>query len=154
MDARALERRLAEVEDPEVPITLKDLGVLRSVAIDGARVTVSMVPTRLGCPGRSEMERRVLRAAEVADPRWVVTIEWTYDQWSPVSITAHGRSTLQEQGYIAGPAVAVCPYCGSNDVRREGEFGGSLCKQPLTCRSCGSPFDALRGAAGGVSTES
>jgi ring-1,2-phenylacetyl-CoA epoxidase subunit PaaD len=137
---------IAAVEDPEVPITLVDLGVVRDVSVDGDEIRVLMVPTRLGCPGRPEMERRVREAVRSVDPSATVAVEWKLAGWSPVSITPRGREALREHGYTAEASARACPYCGSGDVREEGGFGGSLCKAPLTCRSCGSPFDALRSA--------
>lgn len=151
MDAQerenAIRAELDLVEDPEVPITLHDLGVLRDVRVDGKNVEVTMVPTRLACPGRDEMARRVRAATHEIDPDASVNIYWDMESWEPTDITAHGCGVLREAGY--SPALdneIECPYCGSGEVEREGDFGGSLCKMPYTCGSCRSTFEAVRSA--------
>jgi ring-1,2-phenylacetyl-CoA epoxidase subunit PaaD len=136
---------LEAVEDPEVPVTLADLGVLRSVEIDDERVVVHLAPTRLGCPGRAEMTRRVEEAVHGARPGADVTVEWDMVAWRPETITQRGTDVLAEWGYALLTGGLHCPYCRSGDVRGEGDFGGSVCKRPYTCRACGSTFDALRG---------
>ena len=136
---------LAEVEDPEVPVTLADLGVLRSVEITDERVVVHLAPTRLGCPGRAEMTRRVEEAVRGARPEAVVDVEWDMVAWRPDQITSRGADVLAEWGYALLAGGLRCPYCRSEDTRSEGEFGGAVCKRPFTCRACGSTFDVLRG---------
>lgn len=142
----AIRTALSQVEDPEVPVTLADLGVLRAVAMIDGRVRVTLVPTRLGCPGRGEMERRVRHAVKDAAPHLTVDVEWQMTAWDERDITECGRQVLGEAGYVAGVGAApVCPYCSSERIERTAEFGGSLCKVPYACQSCGSTFDALRG---------
>ncbi len=143
----ALEAALAKVEDPEIPVALLDLGVLRGVTVDGTRVLVRLRPTRLGCPGRSTMERDVAAAVKTVDPSLTVEVDWELLPWREQDVTPAGKAALESIGYavlLGGPAR--CPYCTSEDVRSDGEFGGALCKLPYTCRACGSTFDAMRSA--------
>ena len=143
----ALEAALAKVEDPEIPVTLFDLGVLRGVTVDGTRLLVRLRPTRLGCPGRDCMERDVATAVKVVDPSLTLEVDWELLPWREQDVTPAGKAALEELGYavlLGGPAR--CPYCASEDVRSDGEFGGALCKVPYTCRACGSTFDAMRSA--------
>jgi ring-1,2-phenylacetyl-CoA epoxidase subunit PaaD len=135
---------LAEVEDPEVPVSLVDLGVLRDVEVAPGEVRVRLTPTRLGCPGRDEMTRRVEEAVRRAAPDADVHVEWDMVAWRPEDITEQGADVLAEFGYALLRGAVRCPYCQSEAVRAEGDFGGSICKRPFTCRSCGSTFDALR----------
>lgn len=143
----ALEAALARVEDPEIPVTLRDLGVLRGVSVEGTRVRVRLRPTRLGCPGRDRMERDVAAAVKALAPWLTVEVDWELSPWREQDVTPAGKAALKEIGYallLGGPAR--CPYCASENVRPEGEFGGALCKLPYTCRACGSTFDAMRSA--------
>lgn len=143
----ALEAALAKVEDPEIPVALLDLGVLRGVTVDGTRVLVQLRPTRLGCPGRNNMERDVAAAVKTVDPSLTVEVDWELLPWREQDVTPAGKAALEKIGYavlLGGPAR--CPYCASEDVRSDGEFGGALCKVPYTCRACGSTFDAMRSA--------
>jgi len=143
----ALEAALAKVEDPEIPVTLLDLGVLRGVSVEGTRVLVRLRPTRLGCPGRNNMERDVAAAVKAVDPSLTAEVDWELLPWRERDVRPAGKAALKESGYavlLGGPAR--CPYCASENVRSDGEFGGALCKVPYTCRACGSTFDAMRSA--------
>lgn len=138
---------LQGVEDPEIPVTLVDLGVLQDVTICEGVVVVEMLPTRLGCPGIHEMERRVREAVASVDADLVTRIDWRMQTWTPEMVSQDGKSVLEEIGYIlAGGTSVECPYCGSADASPAGSFGASLCKVPYACQSCGSQFDALRSA--------
>jgi ring-1,2-phenylacetyl-CoA epoxidase subunit PaaD len=145
IDVAAVRSRVNLVEDPEVPITLNDLGVVRAVGVEDAGVTVTLRPTRLACPARAEMERRVRAAVADVVAEVPVEIRWELAEWQAADVSRTGSAVLVQIGY-ADPAAdtARCPYCESVDVRREGAFGGSVCKTPHSCRACGSTFDVLR----------
>ncbi len=142
-----IHRAVREVEDPEVPVTLADLGVLRSVDIDELHVDVLLRPTRLGCPGRDRMERDVIAAVHRVDDRFQVSVTWETAVWTDSAVTARGREVLKEFGFAVNASRVICPYCSSREVVKAGDFGGALCKLPYTCRVCGSTFDVLRSAA-------
>lgn len=38
----------------------------------------------------------------------------------------------------------VCPWCGSTQVERLGEFGPQLMGEPYICLNCRSPFERIR----------
>jgi len=136
---------ISTVEDPEVPVTLVDLGVVREVTVEPAKVRVVLRPTRLGCPARGEMALRIRHAVLGADPDVEVQVDWELSAWNGEDVSAAGREVLVEFGYAdPGAMDKRCPYCGSAEVRAEGAFGGAVCKVPYTCRGCGSTFDALR----------
>ena len=139
---------LDEIPDPEIPvISLVDLGVVRGVAVDGARVHVEFTPTFLGCPALEFMKRAIeekVPGAEVA----VITD----DSWSTDKITAAGHEKLREAGF-APPAprlvqlqshVHKCPYCGSTDTRLENIFGPTPCRSLRYCDSCRQPFEQFK----------
>lgn len=138
---------IGAVEDPEMAVSLVDLGVLRSVELDGRGVRVVLRATRLACPGRGRMELDVAAAVRSVDEFLTVEVEWDDQLWSDADVTPAGRVSLAQVGCTVTSVSPVrCPYCSSGSVRREGDFGGSLCKRPYTCRSCGSTFDLLRGS--------
>lgn len=139
---------VAAVYDPEVPVTLVDLGVVRDLRIDELGVRVTLRPTRLACPARDEMARRVHQAVVAVDADLPVEIDWEVAGWRGEDVSGPGRQVLLQIGYADPTAdTAVCPYCGSADIRREGSFGGSVCKVPFSCRACGSTHDALKGSS-------
>ena len=144
----SIRHALDRVEDPEIAISLRDLGVLREVQVTDSHVQVRLVPTRVACPGRALMASRVREAVESVDSTLAVDIIWDHESWDPGDISPVGCSVLHQQGFVAESAAdPVCPYCGGLELRPAGDFGGSLCKRPFTCSSCGSTVDMLAGAS-------
>ena len=47
---------LAEINDPEMPVNLVDLGLIYGLTVDEGRVCVSLTFTAMGCPA-SELAR-------------------------------------------------------------------------------------------------
>lgn len=152
---RAVWELAATVVDPEVPVlTIEDLGVLRSVAVDGSRVIVEITPTYSGCPAVDAMRDdivTVLGGAGYDDVtvRTVLAPAWTTD-WMSES----GRHKLEEFG-IAPPerrtdgVVSLglgirCPHCGSLHTRELSHFGSTSCKALYICQACLEPFDLFK----------
>jgi len=71
---------LRPVEDPELHRSIVDLGMVRQVRIDGARVGVEVALTVPGCPLRNEIQRRVGEAVHALDG--VDDVEVTFDVMS------------------------------------------------------------------------
>src|SRR5207249_11229328 len=116
-----------EVPDPEIPvISLVDVGVIRTVEVEGNRVYVALTPTFLGCPAleamRRELEARIAALGGEPDVEIVAG-----DAWSTDRITPAGREKLRAAGFAppgpreASPPQLVqlqatsfrCPYCNS-----------------------------------------
>ena len=89
---------LAEVEDPELPVSIVDLGLVRSVAVDGTTVTVGITYTSIACPCtdllREDVEARLLRLDGVAG----VEVEELFEAWSREDTTEEGRLALLALG--------------------------------------------------------
>ena len=149
---------LAEIPDPEIPvISLVDLGVVRDVEVDGARVRVEFTPTFLGCPAlevmRDEMAAKVRELG--AEPEIQVIAD---DSWSTDRITPAGREKLREAGFAppapraaGGPQLVQlqrgafrCPYCGSTETELENIFGPTPCRSLRYCKSCRQPFEQFK----------
>lgn len=155
-DAELARRVAAAVVDPEVPVlTIEDLGVLRDVAVDGERVTVTITPTYSGCPAVDTIRDDLVLALTDAgfdevDVRLTLAPAWTTD-WMSES----GKEKLRAYGIApptgraaTGPirvALAVkCPRCGSLDTREIARFGSTSCKALYECRACLEPFDHFK----------
>ncbi|WP_181138437.1 iron-sulfur cluster assembly protein [Streptomyces sp. Ru73] len=145
------------VRDPEIDVTLADLGVLRSLTVRDDAVDLVLAPTRTACPGRAAMEGAVRAAVATVLPAAAVHVVWQPGAWRAEHVTERGLRTLRGCGYgvagrgpACGEAATVqlrrCPYCGSGVVESLGRFGGSVCRTPFLCRSCGSAFDELGSA--------
>jgi metal-sulfur cluster biosynthetic enzyme len=102
-DATGIERRvwdaLFEVEDPEMPISIVDLGLIYGIDIEDGHATVEMTLTYTGCPARKMLLEDVREAAaqiegiEESDVRLVWSPEWSIE-----FVTEAGRDDLREFG--------------------------------------------------------
>ena len=93
------------VDDPELPhVTIGELGMVRSVVVEGSRALVRLTPTYTGCPAteqiQADVEAAVVAAGYEPAVEFVMTPAWTTDD-----ITAAGRAKLRAAG-IAPPGVA------------------------------------------------
>ncbi|HEU4397557.1 MAG TPA: metal-sulfur cluster assembly factor [Actinomycetota bacterium] len=89
---------LAEVEDPELPVGIVDLGLVRSVAVDGDAVRVGITFTSIACPCtdllREDVEARLRRLDGVRS----VQVEEVFEPWSRDDVTEDGRLALRALG--------------------------------------------------------
>ncbi len=93
---------LNEVLDPELPIGLVELGLVREIIVQGDQVRVDLTFTATACPCMDFIRSDIVDRLE-REP-WVGSVEvvevwdppWTTDQ-----ITAAGREKLRRLGVIA-----------------------------------------------------
>jgi ring-1,2-phenylacetyl-CoA epoxidase subunit PaaD len=150
---------LDSVKDPEVPVvSVIELGIVRHVSVDGARVSITITPTYSGCPAMREIEQDI-RAALTAEGIDDITLETVHaPAWTTDWIGAEAREKLRRYG-IAPPGAAeqgglialtrrrasvVCPHCGSSDTALQSEFGSTACKAIHVCNACREPFDEFK----------
>jgi ring-1,2-phenylacetyl-CoA epoxidase subunit PaaD len=143
---------VASIVDPELRVvTIEDLGILRTVEVDGTRVTVTITPTYSGCPAMDVIRADITRALasagyEDVEVQTVLSPAWTTD-W----ITEPGRDKLTAAG-IAPPTAGVvalrlavaCPRCGSPETEELSRFSSTACQALFRCRACGEPFDHIK----------
>jgi metal-sulfur cluster biosynthetic enzyme len=89
---------LAEVRDPEYPVSLVDLGLVRGVEIRGAVVHVDIAYCSLGCPCieliEDDIRERLLQLDDVEQ----VEVREVFDSWSRRDISAKGLKLLRSSG--------------------------------------------------------
>ena len=89
---------LAEVQDPELPVGIVDLGLVRSVAVDGDAVRVGITFTSIACPCtdvlREDVEARLRRLEGIRN----VQVEELFEPWSRDDLTEEGRLALRALG--------------------------------------------------------
>lgn len=143
---------LETVEDPELPITVTDLGMVRDVRVDGGRVRVTLVPTYSACPAvevmRQDIRRRLHALPGVAD----VQVDLSFaEPWTIARMTERGRQRLAHHGLsVLSPRSAetvVCPFCGSANTVLENPFGPTLCRAIWYCRECRNPIERFKSPA-------
>ena len=91
---------LGRVTDPELPLSLVDLGMIYGVRVEtGGRVVVELTFTSMGCPGMDMIfedirhEVGALAGVEAID----FDVVWS-PPWTKARITPHGRRILQASG--------------------------------------------------------
>jgi metal-sulfur cluster biosynthetic enzyme len=90
---------LYEVEDPEMPISVVDLGLIYGVAVEDGHATVTMTLTYTGCPARDYLREDVRQAAERADGVDTAEVELVWSpEWNLELVTEAGKRDLREFG--------------------------------------------------------
>jgi metal-sulfur cluster biosynthetic enzyme len=90
---------LYEIEDPEMPISIVDLGLIYGVSVEDGGARVDMTLTYSGCPAREMLTEQVEDAAAAvegvddAELRLVWSPEWTIEM-----VTEQGKDDLREFG--------------------------------------------------------
>lgn len=157
--SEAIQDALHDVVDPEIPtISIVDLGIVRSVAVDDAGIHVEIIPTFIGCPAINVICDDVrTRLGEFRTP---VDVRVCYDEpWTSERITPYGRECLKMAGFappahvreVAGGvfpmtlhAVVPCPFCDARNTRLENAFGPTLCRAIYYCPTCKQPFEHFK----------
>ncbi len=154
----ALEVLLDQVTDPEIPVlSIRDLGILRDISLDGGQVTVTITTTYSGCPAMSAIKADIRQTLSAAGYENVQVKQSLSPAWTTDWMTAEGREKLREYGIappqksdqghcavIAPGTAVVCPQCGSEDTECISEFGSTACKALYRCLDCAEPFDYFK----------
>jgi len=154
---------LATIPDPEIPaISVVDLGVIGSVAVDQDRVRVELLPTFVGCPAIGVMQEQIGERIGALGVAPAVDVIVTYNPpWTSDRISDAGREALRRSGFAppapmpTGPLlgqldelavlpVAECPYCGSRNTSLDNPFGPTLCRAIYHCTDCRQPFEQFK----------
>jgi metal-sulfur cluster biosynthetic enzyme len=106
--SEAIEARLwqalQDVEDPEIPVSVVNLGLIVSLAYrtDDRAVDIDLTFTAMGCPAmdfiQDDIRERLLREPEVDE----VQIEIVWDPlWTRARIREDARATMRRLGVVA-----------------------------------------------------
>ena len=86
---------LEGVDDPELPLSIVDLGLVRRLEITRGRVRVGLTYTSLACPC-TEMIREDVEAAVAAVPGVTdVRVDEVLEPWTREDVTPRGRALLR-----------------------------------------------------------
>ncbi|MDG1137856.1 MAG: phenylacetate-CoA oxygenase subunit PaaJ [Phycisphaerales bacterium] len=154
---------LQTIPDPEMPISITDLGLIERVNITDSKVYVELLPTFIGCfalPAIAKEIKQKLGEVEGVDE---VTVELINDPpWSTDRITDAGRASLAKHG-ISVPdgsspccsgtktdtvelrtSAIPCPWCNSRETTLTSPFGPTRCKTIHFCNACRQPFERMK----------
>jgi len=111
---RSVWEALETVEDPELPVSIVDLGLVYEVTVEGGHASVGMTLTYSGCPARDLIVDDAERAAESAPEVDSASVELVYSPpWSFERITEQGREDLREHGLAVPGDDGPDPDCYS-----------------------------------------
>ncbi len=100
MTADTVRQALQEVLDPEYPVSIVDLGLIRGVNVEDSTVRVCMTYTSMGCPCmemiQDDIRERLLRLPGIDR----VEIEVVWEPWSRAHITEQGLKDLRRVGVV------------------------------------------------------
>jgi metal-sulfur cluster biosynthetic enzyme len=95
VDRDAVWSALTRVDDPELPLSIVDLGLVRRLDIVDGAVTVGLTYTSLACPC-VEMIREDVEAAIHGVPGVrSVRVDDVLEPWSRADVTPEGRELLR-----------------------------------------------------------
>jgi ring-1,2-phenylacetyl-CoA epoxidase subunit PaaD len=164
---------LRTIPDPEMPISIVDLGLVERVSVCGngsegasgapSSVTVDLLPTFIGCPAldmiAGDVRAKLCKLPGVQN----VDVNWLFDPpWSVDRITPAGRASLADHG-VTVPAggnrlnlpghdgtlqlrtsAIPCPFCGSRSTQLDSPFGPTRCRMIYYCNACRNSFEHMK----------
>jgi FeS assembly SUF system protein len=84
------------IKDPELPINIYDLGLIRKLDINEGVVHISMTLTTPNCPVADMMPTQVFEAVSMVDGVTNVTVEMCWEPaWSVADLSKRGKATLE-----------------------------------------------------------
>jgi metal-sulfur cluster biosynthetic enzyme len=93
-----IEQVLAETLDPEYPVGLVDLGLVRGIELEGSTARVQIAYCSLGCPCiqliEADIEERLLRLDGVER----VEVREVFEPWTRKDISVKGLQILHRAG--------------------------------------------------------
>lgn len=135
---------LRTIPDPEMPISIVDLGLVEAVRVengrceeasgDGHRVVIDLLPTFIGCPAlemiAGDVRAKISRLTGVSDVR----VNWLFDPpWTVDRITPGGRDSLKQHG-VTVPARGSHLHVPAHDSPQS----VALRTSAIPCPFCGS----------------
>ena len=95
----AVFEELQTVEDPEMPISVVNLGLIYDVTVEDGVATVTMTLTYTGCPARDYLQADVRQAAARAEGVDEAEVELVWSpEWNLEMVTDAGKADLREFG--------------------------------------------------------
>lgn len=157
---------LRTILDPEMPITIVDLGIVEAIRIEeseaAADIELDILPTFVGCPALGVIEREITEKLLALDGVASVKVNFIFDPaWSVDRISDAGRASLRAIGvgvpqpHAAPELVQVslpipCPFCESTRTHQTSPFGPTRCRMIYYCDSCGNSFEYMKRIQGGT----
>lgn len=80
---------IAGVEDPEIGLSIVELGLIYDIVVDGSRADVTMTFTSMACPAGPQLQAGVHAAATSVEGIDDATVEVVFSPpWNPVEMAS------------------------------------------------------------------
>ncbi len=87
---------IKKVKDPELPINIYDLGLIRKIEIEDDKVHIDMTLTTPNCPVADLMPSQVFDEVSKVDGVASVRVALVWEpSWTVADLTARGKSALE-----------------------------------------------------------
>jgi len=87
---------IKKVQDPELPINIYDLGLIRKIDIDDGTVHIDMTLTTPNCPVADLMPSQVFDEVSKVEDVVSVRVELVWEpSWTVADLTARGKAALE-----------------------------------------------------------
>lgn len=155
-----IHRVLETIDDPEMPISIVDLGLVEDVRVEakgvGGLVEIDVLPTFVGCPALPMIEEEITTKVGQLDGVTNVAVRFLFEPaWSVDRISSAGRASLQEHGVTVpersgdGQLVQIgipvaCPFCKSKSTHMESPYGPTRCRTIHYCDACKNTFEHMK----------
>lgn len=93
-----LQAAVRGVNDPEYPISIVDMGLIRGLSVDGGTAHVRLTYTSMGCPCKEMIADDVRDALLAVEGVERVEVEEVYEPWTHRDLTPRARRTMRELG--------------------------------------------------------
>ena len=152
-------QELEKINDPELPISITDLGLIENVTInsENSLIKIDIMPTFIGCPALEIIEKDIKANLAKLNHSMTIKVHWIHaPNWSPDRITKAGRELLKNHG-VSTPCCkgtnsltqlsaseVPCPNCDSKNTKMESAFGPTRCRMIFYCNSCKNTFEHMK----------
>jgi len=148
---------LRTIDDPEMPISIVDLGIVHAVVVEDGAVHVDVLPTFVGCPALPMIESDIRTKVGAVPGVSSVKVTFRNDPpWTVDRISEAGRASLKEHGVTvpapgtvelrmsAASGTVACPFCGATTTHLDSAFGPTRCRMIYYCDACRNSFERLK----------
>ncbi|QQS15394.1 MAG: DUF59 domain-containing protein [Candidatus Moraniibacteriota bacterium] len=91
----AITRALKTILDPELFVSIVDLGLVYDIAVKDSAVKITMTLTTIGCPLFQTIENEVREKVSALPGVKSVEVELTFDPpWDPSRLSEHAKAEL------------------------------------------------------------
>lgn len=146
---------MEELKDPEIPVlSLRDMGIVRDIEVNGKNVFVTITPTFVGCPALEMIKSEISELLRNRGAEKVNILVSYKEPWTTEMISAEGRNALKKFGLAPPPSnvvsdldileYATCPRCDGTNTELKTPFGPTLCRSIHYCHDCKEAFEQFK----------